>query len=185
MNGSSRNRQRVLAIDPTSKGFGFAVLEGPDALIDWGVRHAGADRNRKSLARAEALIGQYRPDVLVVEHTGAKGSRRRPRVRRLVKSLAALARRRHLRSRRIPRRGVKRCFAETVNKHQIAVALTERFPELAPHLPRERTRREAGNSEDERMSYFDAVAFAVASFAPRRAPAPRSVSSPATLPDAA
>ena len=30
--------KRVLAIDPTTKGFGFAIMEGPERLIDWGVK---------------------------------------------------------------------------------------------------------------------------------------------------
>ena len=28
---------RILAIAPSTRGFGFAVLEGQDTLVDWGV----------------------------------------------------------------------------------------------------------------------------------------------------
>jgi hypothetical protein len=150
----------VLAIDPTSKGFGFAVLEGPEKLIDWGVKHAGtgAPRNRKSVAQACELMARYRPEVLVVEHTSAKGCHRRARVRRLIKSLLTLARRHRLRARRISRRSVLRSFgpSSAANKYRVAVTLTERFPELALHLPPE---RKLGDSEDERMAIFDALSF--------------------------
>jgi hypothetical protein len=162
MNASFDITKRVLAIDPTSKGFGFAVLEGPDMLIDWGVRHAGPDRNRGSLTQAAALTERYSPEILVVEHTAAKGSRRRPRARRLVKSLLTLAKRHHVRPRRVPRRSVKQYFAVTRNKHQIALEIIRRFPELEPHLPRTRTFWHGlSESEDERTSYFDAIALAL------------------------
>ena len=161
MNLSSFETKRVLAIDPTTKGFGFAVLEGPDGLIDWGVRHASGNRNhrnRRCREEAAALIAQYQPEVLVVECTSAKGCRRRRRVRRLIKGLLILARQQRLRARRISRRSVLRSFGQSsaANKYRVAVTLTERFPELAPHLPPE---RKLGDSEDERMAIFDALSF--------------------------
>ena len=84
MNLSSFETKRVLAIDPITKGFGFAVLEGPEILVDWGVKHASGDlnhRNRRCLEEVLKLIARYQPDVLVVEHTGVKSCRRRRRAR--------------------------------------------------------------------------------------------------------
>jgi len=160
MNPLLNQPTRILAIDPTSKGFGFTVMEGPEKLIDWGVKHAGSGspRNRKSVAQASGLIVRYRPEVLVVEHTSAKGCRRRARVRRLIKSLLTLARQHRLRARRISRQSVLRSFGQSsaANKYRVAVTLTEQFPELAPHLPPE---RKLGDSEDERMAIFDALSF--------------------------
>jgi Holliday junction resolvasome RuvABC endonuclease subunit len=163
MNPLPAEAKRVLAIDPTSKGFGFAVLEDPTVLIDWGLKRASGDRNVKSLEKAAELIERYRPEVLVVERTAAKGSRRCPRVRKLIEDLIALALDRRLRTRRISRRRVQRCFSEigSATKRQIAVALVERFPELEPHLP---PVRKPWMSEDGRMGIFDAVAFGWASY---------------------
>jgi len=48
---------RVLAIDPSTRGFGFAVLEGPDRLIDWGVKETKVDKNRRSL-EADRRVSQ-------------------------------------------------------------------------------------------------------------------------------
>jgi hypothetical protein len=159
MNLCPRESKRVLAIDPTSKGFGFAVLEGPRRLVDWGVKHASG--NGKCLKQAASLIERYRPEALVVERTDANGCRRRLRVRQLIKELLVLARKRQLRARRIPRRTVLRYFAKSglATKRQIAVALSIRFPELEPYLPPE---RKPWMSEDERMGIFDAVAFGLA-----------------------
>ena len=147
---------RVLAIDPTSKGFGFAVLEGPDRLVDWGVKHASG--NGECLKQVAALITRYHPDVLVVERTDANDCRRRPRARLLIEDLLALSQEHQLRARRIPRRAMLRYFARSgfATKRQVAVALSVRFPELHRHLPPE---RKPWMSEDERMSIFDALAF--------------------------
>ena len=46
-------------------------------------------------------------------------------------------------------------------KQEIAIAIAERFPELAPRLPRS---RKPWMSEDYRMSIFDAVALALTFF---------------------
>jgi hypothetical protein len=58
---------------------------------------------------------------------------------------------------------VKQAFSESgaSTKHEIAVAIAKRFPELAPRLPRF---RKPWMSEDYRMSIFDAVAFGVTFF---------------------
>ena len=162
--------KRVLAIDPTTKGFGFAVLEGPEVLVDWGMKQVRGDlsrRNRRCLEEILKMITRFQPDVLVVERTGVKSCRRRRRARRLMVSLLALARSHRLRTRRVSRRSVQRCFSETgsATKRQIAVALSERFPELGPHLPPE---RKPWMPEDERMGIFDAAAFGWKFYAPLR-----------------
>ena len=38
MGHQNQKLQRIIAIDPTTKGFGFAVMEGPEDLIDWGIK---------------------------------------------------------------------------------------------------------------------------------------------------
>lgn len=157
-----RNR-RVLAVDPSSKGFGFTVLEGPDMLVEWGVRHASGDRNRKCVEKVVVLFNRYQPDVLVVEDTSAKGSLRRTRASELIQDLLAIASLRRLRVQRVARRKVQRYFAggKPAMKRQVAVALTERFPELEICLP---PVRKPWMREDDRMSIFDALAFAVTFF---------------------
>ena len=40
--------RRILAVDPISRGVGFAVLEGQDNLVDWGIPTTGRADNGKS-----------------------------------------------------------------------------------------------------------------------------------------
>lgn len=68
---------RILAIAPASRGFGYALLEG-ERLVLWGVRSVTEDKNDKCVAKVEDLIIRYQPEVMVLEDTAATGSRRYP-----------------------------------------------------------------------------------------------------------
>jgi Holliday junction resolvasome RuvABC endonuclease subunit len=150
---------RVLAIDPSTRGFGFAVLEGPNRLIDWGVKETKIDKKRRSLKLIGDLIDQYQPRVIVVEDYEGKGSRRCDRIGELINDISKLASKRKIRVRSVSRLKVKQAFSESgaSNKYEIALDIAKRFPELAPRLPRF---RKPWMSEDYRMSIFDAVGFA-------------------------
>ena len=158
-----QSHQRVLAIDPTSRGFGYVVLEADDLLVDWGARQLRGEKNTACVAAVMRLIERYEPDLLVLEDGTATGSRRCQRVQQLIDRLAELARRNGIRVRWISRVKVKKAFASlgASTKHQIALAIAARFPELAYQLPRA---RKPWMSEDCRMAIFDAAAFALAFF---------------------
>jgi Holliday junction resolvasome RuvABC endonuclease subunit len=145
---------RVLAIDPSTRGFGFAVLEGPDRLIDWGVKETKNDKKNRSLKLIAKLIDQYQPTIIVVENYAARGSRRCGRVQELIDDLSNLAAERNVKVRSFSRLKVKQAFVEAgaKNKYEIALAIARRFPELSPRVPRF---RKPWMSEDYRMSIFD------------------------------
>ena len=154
---------RVLAIDPSTRGFGFAVLEGPERLVDWGVKETKKNKKARSLKLMEDLIDRYQPSVIVVEDYEGKGSRRCQRIQALINDVSKLAEKRKIRVRSFSRAKVKQAFSESgaSNKHEIAVSIANHFPELAPRLPRF---RKPWMSEDYRMSIFDAVAMALTYF---------------------
>jgi len=154
---------RVLAIDPSTRGFGFAVLEGPNRLIDWGVKETKTDKKRRTLQLIDELIERYQPSVVVVEDYAGKGSRRCRRIQALINDILKLALNRKIRGRSFSRAKVKQAFSESgaSNKHEIALAIAKRFPELAPRLPRF---RKPWMSEDYRMSIFDAVGLGLCFF---------------------
>jgi Holliday junction resolvasome RuvABC endonuclease subunit len=163
MNHAYRKDICVLAIDPSTRGFGFAVLEGPNRLIDWGVKETKKNKNTRTLKLIEDLIDRYQPNVIVVEDYAGKGSRRCRRIQALINDISKLAAKRKIKVRSFSRVKVKQAFFESgaVNKYEIASAIAKRFPELAPRLPRY---RKPWMSEDYRMSIFDAVALAVTVF---------------------
>jgi hypothetical protein len=154
--------RRVLAIDPFSRGVGFAVFEGPHQLIDWGLRTTGRADNAKALRVIDKLIDRFRPDVLALEDWESAGSRRCGRVQTLLDRIAATEGPRVL-VRLITRRQIRAIgpMPQTSTKRGRACFLAERFLELQPFLP---PIRKPWMPEDDRMAIFDAVSFAVACF---------------------
>lgn len=167
MSASPLNTKRVLAIDPSPKGFGFVVLEGAENLIDWGVKSAGKggkEKNAASLRRVADLIERSQPDVVVVEDPRAKGCRRRPRVRELLDCVLELARERRVKARRFSIAAVRSAFLgeRAGTKHDIATIIASRFPALGLRLPPRRVK--CYDSEAMSMRMFDAAALALTYF---------------------
>ena len=98
---------------------------------------------------------------MILEDPAAPGSRRRPRVQKLLERLRDSARERGVAVHLIPRFAVIECFSspeKRATKFSITENLAETFPELAPKMPK---RRKTWQSEDERIATFDALALAV------------------------
>ncbi len=156
------SNQRILAIDPTPKGFGFVVMEGEKDLIDWGTRETrGPDRNAHSLGQAEGLMRSYEPDCVLVEDWTAKGARRRGRIPAFFRALSDLATKRGADCRKIPKEAILAAFGmeRLLNKRKMAEAAARLLPDLACNLP---PVRKPWMSEDVRTSIFDAAALALA-----------------------
>jgi hypothetical protein len=152
---------RIIAIDPITKGFGYAVFEQPFHLVSWGVARVAGEKQTGAIAQFEKLLADFRPDGVVLEDAAAPGSRRRHRVQRLIDALLSHARERNLAVHSIPRSAIIDRFSSAekrATKYSIAKQLAIHFPELADKLP---PPRKPWQSEDQRMSIFDALALAV------------------------
>jgi Holliday junction resolvasome RuvABC endonuclease subunit len=152
---------RVLAIAPSTNGFGFAVLEGQETLAIWGIKSAKGDKNAQSLAKALELIAHYQPDVLVLPNVMAKNERRAPRIKALCGKIARLGELRKIKVVLFSTEQVRNCFfaGDRGTKHALAIILARRFSaELGDSLP---PKRRLWVSEDRRMDIFDAVALAL------------------------
>jgi Holliday junction resolvasome RuvABC endonuclease subunit len=160
MNQIQPKHFRILAIAPSSRGFGFAVLEGQATLADWGAKPVQGDKNAQSLTKVERLIAYYQPDVLVLEDASGKNSRRSARIKTLGQQIMDLAKTRRTKVALFSRDQVRRLFFDggQGTKHAVAEILAQRFQgELGACLP---PKRRLWMSEDRRMDIFDAVALA-------------------------
>jgi hypothetical protein len=148
---------RVLAVAPSTKGFGFAVMEEPNLLIDWGVKAVSGDKNVQCVRLVSTLLDFYKPDMLILEDCSVKNCWRRSRVRSLIRQLTALATTKKIKTRHISRAAVRKAFSPnvTLTKHQIAMTVASQFPELMSDLP---NKRKPWMSENYKMGIFDAVA---------------------------
>jgi len=152
---------RILAISPSTRGFGYAVLETADTLVDWGVKSVKGDKNAQCLAKVEELIAHYSPGVLVLPDVTVINTRRASRIRLLGDQIIALASMYNLRVPVFSAEQVKKTFFADCEgtKYGIAEILAKRFPEeLGFRLP---PKRRPWMSEDYRMDIFDAVALAL------------------------
>lgn len=156
---SENNKRRCLAIYSTSRSFGFAVLETPLFLVDWGVRSVRRVDVGTVLLKCSSLITFYRPDVII---TAERLSRRR-RAMRLRRLLARCGDKPFQEGTRIldlaPDEMEQRLLTlGATTKRGIAQAVAEKLPELAPHLP---PPRKPWMTEDQRMGFFIAAALAL------------------------
>ena len=152
---------RILAIAPSSRGFGFVVLEGQETLVDWGVKSVKGNKNEGSLKKVEKLIAHYQPGVLVLQDTSTKHYRRSVRIRALSKRIIALVATHKIKVALFPRTKVMQLFFADGQgtKHALAEILAQQLPEeLGSCLP---LKRRPWTSEDSRMDIFDAVALAL------------------------
>lgn len=143
---------RILALDVRERGFGFAVIERSYALRDWGAigRHRGAQPPKRPIAkRFEVLMNDVNPNVVVL------GNPERAVAHQAARAISGVAADRQLPVRLISRKAMRQAFAgRNRNRHEIALAISEQFPELGAFVP---PRRSAWDSEYARTTIFDAV----------------------------
>lgn len=152
---------RILAVDPMTRGFGYVIFEHPFNLEEVGFARILEEKRLGAIAYFEKLLADFEPGTVVLEDAEAPGSRRHYRVRELIETLATLARERGVAVSLIARTAVVARFSSgeaRATKQMIAQTLARHFPELRFKLPKP---RKAWESEDERMSIFDALALAV------------------------
>lgn len=153
--------KRVLAVDLFSRGFGFAVLDGPNTLSHVGLRGLrGEDRHAICIAKVKQLIDWTEPDVLILLDMREPSSHRPESSVRLSDELAHYARATPMNVRLVRWSEVRRTCASspTASKYEIAQRLAEQFPQLREWLP---PKRVPWANEPEGINVFDAVALGV------------------------
>ncbi len=152
---------RVLGLAPSAFGCGFAVMEGENTLVAWGVKTVkGGDKNARCLSNIGNLIALYHPNAIAIEDAWAKGSRRSERIRALLDEIVLMAKDGKIKVKQCSRKQMNLDFLadEQGTKHALAEYLAARFPEeLIPRLP---PKPKLWTSDDCRMDIFDAVALA-------------------------
>lgn len=147
----------ALAIDPISRGFGYALFEGPQTPLDWGVTDIRLKISQTSFERVKKLISFYQPEILILEDCSQTGNRRCRRIHDLIKDIEKFAKSQKISVAKYSSGRVQEVFSffNIRTKHQIAEKICEWLPELASRIP---PKRKPWMSEDPRMSIFDAVA---------------------------
>ena len=161
----SHDREIVLAVHPTSHGFGFVVMTSPLAPVDWGFRGArSGQKNAVCLDKVAALIEAHQPDVMAIEDTAAPGVRRAVRIKQLERAISSLATDQAVDVHVYSRRAVASCFADVgaVTRYEVAVAIAKRVAAFERLLP---PPRKIWMTEHQNLSVFSAAALAITYFA--------------------
>jgi hypothetical protein len=153
---------RIISLDVRSKTLAYAVLDGPQQLLDFGVSQSKDSGFR--MDRLEKLARKFQPHAIVLRRVPGGSKRDNPAVRAAIKSIRSKARRLTVPVVSIEKRLIDETFRRygKPTKHHIAQLLSASFPALQWYLPRQ---RKIWMPEDRRMQYFDAAALALAYFA--------------------
>src|SRR3954469_5267927 len=97
MGNSKRQLQRVLGLALSSRGFGYALLEG-EKLVNWGFASTKQKQNVNTWCakRIDRVVTLYEPDAIVIENVFAKGAVRSARILRLARQIEVIAGRRQV-----------------------------------------------------------------------------------------
>jgi hypothetical protein len=149
-----KDKRSIVAIDPTSRGLAYVFFERGE-LLDWG-HNQSALGEQSGLVALDRLLDGCAADILVLEDPEARGVRRRPRVRTLLRSMARHARRRGIGLVSVSREEVIQTWRrrEATTKEAVAEALGAEFPELESLVP---PRRKFTRSEALSTNIFDAL----------------------------
>jgi hypothetical protein len=157
---------RILAIAPTSRGFGYAVMEGPNLLRAFGNKTILRNKNSRTLFWAARFIRLYQPGILLLPDVNAADTHRAGRIKVLHRQIGTLARKHKLKLKLVTITKVRERLTgnRKGTKQAMAEALAACFPdELQSRLP---PKRRPWMSEDPRMDIFDAVGLAAAFWSP-------------------
>jgi hypothetical protein len=163
--------RRILALDLRPRSFGFVVFEGPDQLLDWGVKafHDLSGRTIPASTKIVPLIAEFEPAVVLLKSTVWQKKSTKAQLDSLLDAIRVGSSDRTS-VRLISPQRIRRMFPGGVrNKDDLASRVAARFPDLAWKLPPPRT---YPHREHYRMSIFDAAALALAYYGPREPSSP-------------
>lgn len=163
--------KRLLALEIRASRLGFAVLETPTRLLDWGVRSFGEQSGKLISAvsdRIVTLLAFHKPSAVVLRIRKYHSAVQNKKFLAIVSAIRTETGRNSVRFRTVSTKQVRDHFASSghATKHGIATNLARRYEELSWRLP---PPRKPYQSEAAAMLVFDALATGVA-FVERQSP---------------
>src|SRR4051812_40905011 len=109
----------ILALYPNSIGIGYACLQIPEQLFDFGVTKVSPLSNRKLLQRAERFMDYHKPKIILLREVGASWNSQR--VDKLINAIETLAGEKNLEVYRYTREQIKEVFEVfgATSKHEM------------------------------------------------------------------
>lgn len=160
-----QNRERILALHATTRGFAYCIFDGPGDLTDWGIKHVPkGEKNRNCTLAIEHLIVRFDPHAIIFEDTDEIGGKRSARVRHLYRDVERLADRASLDTYSYPWQVVFDVFKDgkPQTRHDLAKMIAVILPAIKKRLP---PKRKPWLPMDPRQALFDAAALGITHYA--------------------
>ena len=154
-------KERILAIDPMARGFGYVILEDdPLRLVDWGTRTCKKATPSQCVDRLGGLVIRYQPSAMVLEDASEARTPRAVALEGFIGAVAEFFANSSFPIRTYSREAIRQVFQPTgaLSKEGIMEVLVAAFPELRATRP---PFRKIWESEDARTSVFDALSLAL------------------------
>jgi Holliday junction resolvasome RuvABC endonuclease subunit len=154
----------VLGLHPASRGFGWAVFDGPARPVDWGITYLREDPGAGYRQRIRLLIERHRPEVIAVE--APSGALKAPSAgsRALLEAVVALAEEYGVELHRYGRPEVRRALLldARASRDRIAEAVAASVAALSHRLP---PPRKPWDAQKRPVSLFSAAALILTYYA--------------------
>jgi hypothetical protein len=153
-----KQKSRILAIDLRESRFGYAALEMPGKLLDFGV--ATFNSPEEACRRLAILVRVFRPSVLVLDRGTGHGRRNKRRIRSILRMMRIQGQQASVSVAMISKKALRRFFVQqgARNKDATAQLLSSWFSKLLWKMP---PKRKCYQTEWWIMAAFDAVALGV------------------------
>jgi Holliday junction resolvasome RuvABC endonuclease subunit len=148
----------ILALYPNSIGVGYACIQIPERLIDYGVATVKPLSNGKLLKRTERFMEYYKPKIILLREVGA--SKRSGRIDKLIDAITTLSGEMNLPVFRYTKQQIKDVFEifGASTKFEMVEKIVKMLPDLEGSVPKERQWYE---KEHYNMTMFNAVSLAI------------------------
>jgi hypothetical protein len=126
---------RIISLELRSSKFGFAVLESPRRLLDWGVRSfddKGRGLESAVIERIDILLAFYGPIIMIGRERKHHSAVQTQRFRAILTAIRQVTKQHSVDFTLLPTAQVRRWFASDVRitKHQLARIVADKFEEL-------------------------------------------------------
>ena len=150
----------ILALYPHANGFGYAYMENPRKLLEYGTVRINPICNRSVMNRIRNSMDFLRPSIVLVQDPEAKSSRTGRRVKRLIRKIVLYAQELNLPVHQYSRDQIRQVFSQfqAKTKYEISQIIIGEFKELEMKSPKP---RKLWMSEHHNMPIFDALSLSL------------------------
>lgn len=159
-NVSKLDKQTVLALYPTRYGMGYAVFDGPEDLVDYGISYVQPMSNKKMMKKVKEYISFFNPAIVLCRNVNDLKKRAGKRTKKLIDLICGEAKSQDLQVHSYTRSDIQNVFSQfgATTKYQIQKKIIEWYPVLKAY---EFPKRGKWKSENHNTGVFDAVSLAI------------------------